>query len=183
MKKISKFLLMFSIVFGFLSCEKDESKNPLPILEAGQFVRFDITSRILNFDDMENTYFGGTITTPGNNVKMYTLKIKRRNSSVFSGDYVEILKVTKFPYEVKITPQDIATSLNIEVSDLKSNDFYFFYAEAQGFDGNITTYNNLSFDVRNNNSMKQGYRFLTQFFLGGNYITSLNTYNNYDFSL
>lgn len=183
MKNTFNLLSYISLFLVFISCEKDESKDPLPNLVAGNYVRVNFTNKILNYDDLTNTYFGGVLTNPGNNISKYTLKVKKRNAGVFSGDYVTVLTVTSFPNEFKISPSDLATALGVSLSDLKKNDFYFFNAEAIATDGTIVTYNDLSFDIRNNSSMKQGFRFVTQMYEQSLYDSNFLSYNNFNLSL
>ncbi len=178
---MKKLFFIFTIVFFFLifsSCEKDESLSPTPSIVAGQFVRLDITSRLMDFDN-PNTFFGGTITAPGDNVVKYTLKVKRRNSSVFAADFSIIKEVTTFPFDLKITPQDFASAVGLQLSDLKANDNYVFSAESVGKDGSVINYNNLSSTIKSQPSSKQAYRFYTLFATGANFTSKIDNFDNY----
>jgi hypothetical protein len=179
-----KTFFIFVCVSILLSCQKDESLDPRPLIVNGQYVRLDITNRILDFDSPTTTYFGGTVSAPANNIKKYKMFVKRRSANVFARDYVEIpLDISSFPYELKITPQLIATTLGLQITDLKQDDVFFFNCESEGIDGRITTYNNLSSVIKNQGSMKQGYRVVTQILKGQDFTLFENTFNNYDFTL
>ncbi len=185
MKNLIKFTLIWFLTVSLSSCEKDESKEPRPLFVDGQYVRIDFTdNRVLDFDNINNTFFGGLITTPGNNVRKFEITVKRRNGGVWGADFAKIpLEINVFPYELKITPQLLATSLNLPISDLKSNDFYLFRCSSTGLDGRIVTYNDLSAVIKNQSSMKQAYLFVTQFFAGTNYLNKKDTYYNFDTSI
>ncbi len=179
MKKIFFILpIVFVLLFTFNACEKDESLTPTPSIVAGQFVRFDITSRLMDFND-PNAFFGGIITAPGNNVAKYTLKVKRRNGNVFAADYSVIKEISEFPFELKITPQDFANAVGLPLIDLKENDSYIFTAESIGKDGTVINYNNLSATIKSQPSSKQAYRFYTLFATGANYTSKVNDFDNY----
>src|SRR6187402_589941 len=96
------FLLLFSVVaLSFSSCEQDESLDPLPLKVDGQYVRLDVSSDRLNFNDLPNAYFGGTLSTPSNNIAKYELYIRRETGSGVTADYVLYTTVTSFPYVLR----------------------------------------------------------------------------------
>jgi len=163
MKKI--FLLpLFSILFlSFLSCEKDESLDPRPVRESGPFVRLDITKKRLNFDDINNTSFGGLLTTPDAKVSKYNLYVRRTDGfgSAFT-EFKLVKTITSFPVELSISPADIATALEIPLSDLQFADVYRFYGEAFDLAGNRVDFYNLSQTIQSNQAFyKQAFRFGT----------------------
>lgn len=158
MKKI--FLLLISVIC-ILSCEKDESLDPRPLLVGGQFVRLDITKSKMNIDDINNTAFGGLLTTPSSNVTKYNLYVRRFDGVVPSTDFKLVKVVTSFPLDLRITPQDIATALGLNLSDLKLGDIYRFYGESFDANGNRADFYNLSATVQTTASYKQAYRFIT----------------------
>lgn len=159
MKKIIFIPLL--LIFAFFSCQKDDSLDPRPIIVAGQYVRLDITSKRLNFDDINNTKFGGTITTPGNQVAKYNLYVRKVDIYGFATNFVLLKTITTFPYELSITPNDIATALNVPVSSLVFGDNYRFYGESFDFEGNRADYYSLSATIQGTPSYKQAYRFRT----------------------
>lgn len=161
MKKLILLPLLF-LAFLSVSCEKDESLDPLPTKEIGQFMRLDITTDRLNFNDVNNTAFGGHLTNPSGTVVRYEMFIRRTNAAgVITGDYVPFLTVNSFPYELAITPAMIATSLGLTVADLENGDFYRFIAYSYDAAGNKVGYGNLSRTVQTTKALKQGYRFNT----------------------
>lgn len=185
MKKIIYTFVSAFLLFCFSSCETQDSLDPRPVIVDGQYVRLDITKKLLAFDHINEAVFGGTLTTPGNNVASYDLYIRRRNSStVTTGNYVKIgPTITSFPHELLITPQMIADALSIQVSDLELGDFYLFLGYSKSFDGTIVDYNKLSATVKSQPGMKQGYKFMTTM---ANDITISSqgaTYNNYQLGL
>ena len=110
MKKILFILSIFFALFCFSSCEKDESLDPLPTIVSGQFVRLEPTNRLLAVQHIEDTYFGGLLTNPGNTVVKYELFVRfTSESGIVSQNYVPLLTITSFPYDLKITPQMLAT--------------------------------------------------------------------------
>lgn len=165
MKKI--FLLpILTALLLLSSCEKDDSLDPRPVLVSGAFVRLDIkdnTKKRLNADDVANSVFAGTLTAPGNNVATYNLYIRRTDGAGNSfGEFKLIRTVTSFPYELVISPSDIATALGIQISDIAFGDNYRFYGEAFDFSGKRSDYYSLSQTIQSNLLFyKPAFRFRT----------------------
>jgi len=163
MKKI--FILSVSIfaLLSFASCE-DDSKDPLPQQVKGQFIRLDIDRyhRQMNFNEIETTYFGGLLTNPDGNVVKYDIHVRRSDpSNNVTSDYVPMMTITSFPYDLKITPAMVAQALGLQISDLKDGDFYRFYGYSYDASGRVATYRNLSSLNQFTPEMEQGYRVNT----------------------
>ena len=162
MKKLFFIPLFILTFFAFSSCEKDDSLDPRPVIVSGQYVRLNITQKRLNFDDINNTSFGGTITTPGNNVATYNLYVRKKDIFGFATPFVLLKTVTAFPYELSITPNDIAAALNVPVSSLVFGDNYRFYGESFDAAGNRADWYSLSATIQGAPaSYKEAYRFVT----------------------
>lgn len=180
MKKIFLFSILGLSLFSFSSCEKDDSLDPRPVLVDGNFMRLDITSRKINFDDLSNSYFGGILTNPGGKTVEYNLSVRRTDTDTnLSGEFVHLKTITTFPYELRITAQEIADKVGLPLSGLKSGDVIRFVGEAKDSQGRITNFYNLSPTIQSNQAFyKEAFRF-------GTYIVpaaSLNspTPDNYD---
>jgi hypothetical protein len=182
MKKIFIIPTFILLLFAFSACETQDSLDPRPVINAGQYVRLDITNRLFSIDHLEETVFGGKLTAPGGNVVKYELFVRRANSSgVITGNYVKLLTVTTFPSQLSITPEMIATALGISAADLQYSDVYRFLGYSYNANGVVADYNNLSATVKTQASMKQGYKFMTTMSQDSN-IINLNlttTFNNY----
>jgi hypothetical protein len=161
MKKIIFLMVLSVFVGGFLSCEKDQSLDPRPQLIDGQFARLDITSKVLNSDDPENSFFGGRLTSPSGKIVEYKLYVKRRDGFGVSTDYSLVKTVTSFPTDLKIYDRDIATALGIPAEVIGFGDEYYFYAESFDARGNKANWYNLSATVQGAPGMKNAYRFRT----------------------
>jgi hypothetical protein len=163
MKKIFLFSIISFSLFSLSSCDRDESLDPRPILVDGNFMRLDITSRKINFDDLSNSYFGGMLTNPGGNTVEFNLSVRRTDTDTnLSGDFVHLRTITTFPYELKITPQEIVDALNIPLSGLKKYDVIRFIGEAKDSQGRITNFYNLSPTIQSNQAYyKEAFRFGT----------------------
>lgn len=161
--KTIKLIFSFSIlIFSILSCDKDESKNPLPVVENGVFVKLEIKNRQLDFSNIETTSFSGTLYAPSNNVDHYDLYIRRKNPfGVFSNEYTKLLTVTTFPFELIITPQMIADKLNVAVTSLENGDTYDFNGFAFTKDGIKSGYLNIPSVTKTEFTLEQGFRFNT----------------------
>ncbi|WP_309642596.1 hypothetical protein [Flavobacterium sp.] len=186
MKKIFFAPIFTLLFFAFSSCETQDSLDPRPLIVDGQYVRLDITKKVLTSDHLDTAVFGGALTTPGNNVQSYDLYVRRHNvNDVITGNYVKLLTITSFPTELAITPQMIADALSIPRSDLLAGDVFTFLGYSKGFDGTIVDYNKLSATVKAQAGMKQGYKFMTK--LASD--TSINNeqlnlyFNNYQLGL
>jgi hypothetical protein len=162
MKKI--FIMpLLSLLFLAMSCEKDQSLDPRPVLYSGPFVRLDITKKRLNSDDIANTSFGGILSAPGGQVAKYNLYVRRTDGFGSSyGDFKLLKTVTSFPVDLNITPQDLATALEVDVTEIKFADIYRFYGEAFDLSGNRVDFYSLSQTIQSNQAFyKQAFRFGT----------------------
>ena len=162
MKKI--FLLPILIALVLLSsCQKDDSLDPRPLLVDGNFVRLDITNKRLNFDDINNTTFGGMLTNPGGKTAKYNLYVRRTDTDTgLSGEFVLLREITTFPLDLKISAQELATALGLSVTDLKYGDKFRFIGESFDIDGNRTDFYNLSTTIQSNQAFyKEAFRFGT----------------------
>jgi len=164
MKNIYKFLLLAFVIISITACS-DNGQNPLPIDgnvgPFGAFVRLDITSNpVLDVTDIANTSFGGTITTPSNNVASWDVVV-RRVSGGAATNFVPLLSITSFPGEFKVTPASLAAAFGLTVADLQAGDRFDFEATSTGTDGSKTTFDDLSSDLGGNTGEAQGYRFNT----------------------
>ena len=76
MKKSIKMLILIAGFGLILSCSKDESLDPRPVLVNGQFVKFDIINKVFDSEDLVNSTFGGVLTAPGNKVVRYRMYVR-----------------------------------------------------------------------------------------------------------
>jgi hypothetical protein len=161
MKRVFLLPVFIFIAFSFISCE-DEDLSPLPVKVSGQFMKLDIKTKQLHFDDFENAAFTGTLSNPSGDVVKYELFVRRYDKDNFlTSDYVPLLTVTSFPYELVITPQMIADALGLQVSDLKESEKYAFYANSYNANGNKANYSSMARIIQVTDTMEQGYRFNT----------------------
>jgi len=164
MKKIFYVTTLVLALFSFSSCETEDARDPRPVIVGGQYVRLDITDKMLAFEHLDDTKFGGLLTAPSGNVQKYVLKVRKRNPvGVTTGNYAELLTVNSFPYQL--------------------GDTYVFFGEAYGFDGTKTNYNSLSATVRAQAGMKQAFRFVTSLQDDNGIAASYETFNNYQLGL
>ncbi len=158
---MKKIILLLLVSISFFSCEKDEELTPNPDLDAGSYVRLDITSKRINSQDFANSFFGGKITTPGNNVAKYNLYIRKTNIFGVAEDFIPFKTFTSFPADLKVTANDLATVFNVPLSSIVFGDNYRFYGESFDFNNVRSDYFSLSSVIQSAPSMKQGYRFVT----------------------
>lgn len=174
--KVFKYIAILFLGLATLSsCEKDESLDPVPLKMNGKFVKLDLTSDRMDFNNLSGTYFGGTLSTPVNNVARYELFVRREVGSQVMNDYVLLTTITSFPAELRVTPQMIADALGISVSSMANGDFYRFYAYSYDVNGVVTTYRDLGRNAQTERTLKQAYRFRT--LLTDNLTGEFNIYN------
>ena len=180
MKKIIFTVSIILTLFNF-SCDKDDSLDPRPVLLKGQFVYFDITDKRFNSDDLLNSRFGGILTTPGNNIALYKLYVRKFDGANPATDFKLIKEVTNFPFELKLSVQDIANALNVPSSSVKYGDVFGFYGESFSFEGKRSDYSNLSAVIQaNSGSYKHAYRFNTDVYDSSGFTPlELENFNNY----
>lgn len=182
MKKLFLLPLLLLVAFSFSSCEEDHL-NPLPEKVLGQYMKLDIKSREMDMRDMENANFGGTLSNPSGNVVKYELYVRRRTTGRFlTSDYVLLQTITSFPHELRITPQMLATALNVNVSELLDADVFGFFAYSYDAQGNRAGYLNLARIIQVTPGMQQGYRFNTKLTLTPTAFDADTPYNNYEVS-
>ena len=161
MKKLFLLPLLILVAFSFHSCE-DDDLNPLPEKVPGQYMILNIKNNRLEYTDIANTAFTGTLSNPSGDVVKYDLYVRRYTKENFlTGDYVLLDTYTSFPMELSITPQKIASTLGLSVSDLEVGEKYAFYAYSYNASGNRVSYSNLARIIQVTNPMNQGYRFVT----------------------
>jgi hypothetical protein len=158
MKKILLIILCSTLL---ISCEKDESLTPTAVLSSGAYVRLDITSKRINADDFTNSFFGGTITTPGNKVGKYNLYVRRTDIYGVATDFVPFKTFTSFPAELKVSAAQLAEAFDIDITDIQFGDNFRFYGESFDINNVRSDYFSLSSVIQSAPSMKQGYRFVT----------------------
>ena len=177
---MKKLIYILSLVSILISCQKDDGLDPRPVIVSGQFVRMDITRRLLNVQNV-NTVFGGTVTSPGGNVSKYELFVRRKTADgIIVGDYVKLpIDINTFPYELNISIQNLATTFNVNVADLKKGEFYNFLGYSYDNNGNRSGYNALSSVVKVQAGDKQAYKFLTTMVDDLGYIQKKDDFDNY----
>ncbi len=176
MKKIFFIITFFATL---ISCTKEDALDPLPLIVNGDFVRLDITSKRLEFQNLNTTYFGGNLTTPNANIEKYELFVRRKRANgILSSDYIKLLTVTNFPYDLRVTPQLIADAYNIPLSDLQISETYGFLAYATTKQGKVISYDSLSSVVRTQPGLKQAFRFFTDLEKDAVFNPDFNNYQN-----
>jgi len=161
MKKFFFLPVFIFVAFSFLSCE-DDSLNPLPEKVAGQYMKLDIKTRMMDVNDIANAEFSGTLSNPSGNVVKYELYVRRKDGDgILTGDYVLMQTITSFPYELRITPQMIADTYGLNLSDLRRSEVYTFFAYSYDAAGNKAGYINLARIIQVTGGMQQGYKFNT----------------------
>lgn len=158
--------ILYTIIFSvlLLSCNitPDESLIPLPTKVEGQFVRLSIKTRYMDFNTPETAHFNGILTNLSGNVSKYVLSIRRTNAAgEITGDFKEFKTITSFPYELDITPAQIAEFYGLPLSEIKQSEVYVFSAFSYDKNGVKTTYSDLSRTVQTTEALEQGYRFNT----------------------
>lgn len=179
MKKLIYILILALSTSLFSSCEKDESLDPRAQIVTGLFARLDITHKTISPLDLQNSYFGGTLTNPSGKIVKYNLYVKRRDGFGVATEFSLVKTITSFPYDLKIYVSDIATALNVPTTTLGNGDEYYFWAEAFDADGHRSDYYSLSSTVQGAPGMKQAFRFRTTIYDYSNDPTGLAEYDNY----
>lgn len=164
MKNIYKFLFLAVLIVSVSACE-DVDKDPVPANGTdgpfGSFVRLDLsTAAVLDVTNIDGTSFGGTISSPSNNVASYDLKV-RRVSNGEASDYEPFFSTTTFPAEMLATPADLAAAFGVTSADLIPGDRFDFEATTVGTDGTVVTFDNFGPNLQGGPGQAQGYRFVT----------------------
>lgn len=179
MKKLIYILILAFSTTLFSSCEKDDSLDPRAPIVTGLYARLDITNKVISPLDLQNSYFGGILTSPSGKIVKYNLYVKRRDGFGVASEFVLIKSITSFPFDLKIYVADIATALNVPASSLSFGDEFYFWAEAFDADGNRSDYYSLSSTVQGAPGMKQAFRFRTTIYDYSTDPNGLAEYDNY----
>jgi len=124
------FLILLITIVG---CT-DESKDPLPQLEKGAFIRFANSQPSATFEDPQLIEFSDQIYDPNNNVIEYKLALR----AVISGTTLiaeNFITETSFPTTISFNSQSLADALGIDVSEIRFGDVFEFTATATRNDG------------------------------------------------
>ena len=164
MKNILKLIPLAIITLFYTSCG-DVDKEPWPANgndgPFGSFVRLDITTApVLDVTDINNTVFGGTSSTPSNNVASYEMTVRRVSEGVAT-PYAPYLFVNSFPSEFAVTAASLASALGLEVPDLLPGDRFDFEATSVGTNGEFVTFDDFGPNLQGGPGQAQGYRFNT----------------------
>jgi hypothetical protein len=175
MKKIF-FIPFIAVLFLFSSCEKDDSKDPRPLLVNGQYMRLDMTRPRIDFNNLSTSSFGGLLTNPSNTVVRYELFVRWNRANTLSSEYIPLRTITSFPVDLVITAQDVQdayAAFGMPITIIKGDEFKFI---AYSYDANgvRAAYRDLSATIRGESAYKQAYKFNT---LVTDNFTSF--YNNY----
>jgi hypothetical protein len=154
-------LLLVSSLFLLISCNEDEFLRPRAELIPGAYVRLDITSKRINIAQPNESFFGGIISTPGNNVAKYNLYVRKTDIFGVAGSFVPFKTFTTFPADLKVYTSDLASALGISNSDIVFGDNFRFYGESFDQNNVRSDYFSISSVIQSAPSMKQGYRFVT----------------------
>lgn len=150
------------MVVSLFSCEEDKTKNPLPVRVDGQFVKLEITSKYLLLPEIETTSFGGLLTDTSGKIVKYELYVRRTDANGYVlNDFVLFKTITTFPYNLSVTPNELASALSMNVSDFKQGDYFRFIAYSYDSNGVKAGYDNLSRILQTTDALNQGYRFNT----------------------
>jgi len=179
MKKLFYIPILFFVLVSFCGCEKDESLDPLPLVVQGQFMRLDITRKVIDFDNQETSSFGGMLTNPSNDVVKYELLVRLFRASRapntngpgdpgspgFSSDYIALDELSGFPLDLAVKTQDVVNAYAnlpnpVNVS-IENGDELQFIAYSYDANGVRIAYRDLSLTVRGEASYKQAYKFNT----------------------
>lgn len=144
-----------------LSCEKDESLDPRPLLNSGQFVRLDITKDRIILSDTES-FFGGLLTNPGNVVIRQEFFIRLTRAGNVVNDYIPYEVVSSFNSDFFVTREKIVSAFSnagLSILPLKVGDNFRIIGYSYDKNENKVGYTNLSRTVQSENTYKQAYRF------------------------
>ncbi|MGB0373756.1 MAG: hypothetical protein ACPGCZ_02410 [Flavobacteriaceae bacterium] len=157
MKKLNYLLGFFVFAFVIVSCEPDDSLNPRAELVTAPYVFFEEEFAVIDAADIDNSYFGGTLMAPANNVASYHLQVRKVGGSTAS-NWVDIYTATSFPASFQITAAMISNALNVTPA---AGDKYEFNGYSVGTDGSVVDFKTLAPDIAAESGQKQAYQLVT----------------------
>ena len=178
MKKISLILSLFVLLFAS-SCKKTDSPNPLSDvsnLSVGSYLTL-VQNVNLNFEfDNPASEVSVKVDKYGADIsKVVVFVVEGANSDPASWRQIKEVNFTGAGTVLAVTSQEVATALNVSVSDLSAGNFYTFYNKIITTDGrtfDITNAGNALATNSNYNACFQWAAYITCPFtapVGGNY--------------
>ncbi len=144
--------ILLVAVFGFClcSCEDEDKKILNDILKTGGFVRFETpfpkVVDVSSLADLPNISIITTLETPDNNVASYSMEVSATISGVTIGPVPFGTEITSFPASIEITATQLASDLDIDISDLGFADSFTFKGTSINDQGTVFSSDRLSFD-------------------------------------
>ena len=157
MKKLNYLLGFFIFAFVIVSCEPDDSLNPRAELVTAPYVFFEEEFAVIDAADIDNSYFGGTLIAPANNVASYQLQVRKVEGSSAS-NWVDVYSATSFPASFQITAAMISDALNVTPA---AGDKFEFNGYSVGTDGSVVDFKTLAPDIAAESGQKQAYQLVT----------------------
>lgn len=162
MKNIKYLIISSAIIIFFIAC-REESKNPFPEkILAPSITIGKVISPEFNFSKLNTSFYEAELNDFSGKAKSYKLKVTWQrvvDGKKVISDTVDVKTITKFPSNLKVTIQEVAKALKVNVSDFKWGERINFLGQVS--DGkNTWGYNteNLNQDLYKK-GQKLAYRF------------------------
>ncbi len=148
MKSMNKSIIIFFVGLLVISCESDFAP-PHDNVPFGGFVRFEesIASGTIDIAD-PSAKFEATLVAPSANVSNYELAVTVVKADTTIGPAM-LKSVTSFPSALEILPSEIASAVNMQVTDLKPGDRIDLAATVTRLDGQEFTASDFTGDLLN----------------------------------
>lgn len=165
MKKINKFIIGLLLVsLAFVSCEKDEDKNPFP--EPNQeenivpFINVRGYTTLFTPDEVADGKFEATFDKVRDNVTSYALDLVIEASSGTT-DPVTLETITSFPAVVSFSLEEMAIAAGLTLDDIGGGTiFRFLGTVTSSTTGESFTIENYSASITGQPEQQQAFNFI-----------------------
>jgi len=185
MKKMKKFIIGLLLVsLAFISCDRDEDKNPFP--EPNQeeniapWINVSGHTTLFTPDQVADGRFDATFDKIRDNVSSYVLELVIEASSGAT-DAVTLETITSFPTDVSYSLGELAVAAGLTIDDIGGGTIIRFLGTATGTDGKVWTIDSYSASITGQPEQQQAFNFfqlvqcspITSVTVGGTWILDL----------
>lgn len=158
MKHTIKFLsLVFLMILNSSCADGDKEVFDLQNGTEAPYVRIILDNKTVDSSVLNTATINGTISAPADNVASWTVGVRITGS--VTTDFVDVKTVTSFPSSISISVDEIASLLDINITDIQPADVIEFSGRSEGTNGVKITRADLTRDLSSQPEQRNAYQF------------------------
>jgi len=165
MKKVNKFIIgLIFVSLAFVSCERDEDKNPFPEPNVEENIApwVNVRGHVTLFtpDQVGGGRFDATFDTFRDNVSSYVLELVIEASSGAT-EPVTLETISSFPTDVSYSLEELAIAAGLTIDDISGGTIFRFLGSAtSSTTGEVFTIDNYSASITGQPEQQQAFNFI-----------------------